>query len=268
MNGQFDIGAVTPTKYFFSIAVLLGLLFAMVSVDENKSGMVIFIQWQLQAIIPMALMIGAHLLLSKNFRFNHFNPWLRLSISGSIGASLFAPIALLIDLKLEPETPSDFGREFLDEWVSVMPPVTVCWLAINAPWLLGFRLDKSAATTGNRTSPPETVKQPEFMSLLPPEKRGRLILLKAELHYLQVVTEGGSSLILYNLSDAIAQLPQNWGMIVHRSYWVAMDSVAQFVKRGRQGELHLHDGQLVPVSRNRMLEVSARLSSQRLLATK
>ena len=86
------------------------------------------------------------------------------------------------------------------------------------------------------------------------------MLLKSELHYLQVVTDQGSSLILYNLGDAIDQLPRPIGVTVHRSYWVAMDAIEKLEKRGRQGELSLRNGQRVPVSRNRMAEVSQRLA--------
>ena len=53
MNGHFDIGSVTPTKYFFSIAILLGLLFAMTSVDQDKAPLLVFLQWQLQTVLPM-----------------------------------------------------------------------------------------------------------------------------------------------------------------------------------------------------------------------
>ena len=94
------------------------------------------------------------------------------------------------------------------------------------------------------------------MALLPEDKKGRLILLKSELHYLQVVTENGSCLILYNLGDAIEQLPRELGVSVHRSYWVARHAVQQRVRHGRQGELHLHSGHRVPISRNRLQSVA------------
>ena len=257
MNGHFNIGAITPTKYFFSIAIILGLLFAMTSVDQEKPTALVFLQWQLQTVVPMALLIVAHMLLMGIRRFSDLNPWLALIISGVIGATLFAPVALLIDLWLETASPVSFIGELLDEWGSVVLPVTICWLALNAPWLLGYRLEKNAlpekdASEKNQNTLLPSSFQPDFMLLVPPEKRGRVILLKSELHYLQVVTEKGSALILYNLGDAVDQLPRESGILVHRSYWVALDAIDDLVKRGRQGELKLHDGQRVPVSRNRL----------------
>ena len=265
MNGHFDIGGVTPTKYFFSIAVLLGLLFAMTSGDQQHPAALVFVQWQLQTVLPMALLIAAHILLLYNHWFTRLNPWLALGVSGVVGASLFAPFALLIDLLLVTELPASLAAELLDEWISVTPPVALCWVALNAPWLLGYRLEKSAeldseAVPQGDQIPLEAESKPAFMSLVPPDKQGRLLLLKSELHYLQVVTDQGSSLILYNLGDAIDQLPRTIGMTVHRSYWVALGAIEKLEKRGRQGELSLCNGLRVPVSRNRMAEVSQRLA--------
>jgi len=76
------------------------------------------------------------------------------------------------------------------------------------------------------------------------------------------VTDKGSALILYNLRDAIKQLPSTMGISVHRSYWVAKDAIDQLVKNGRQGELKLYDGQCIPVSRNRFNEVNETLSQK------
>ena len=254
MNGQFDIGGLTPGRYFFSIAVLLGLLFALVSPQQDKSAMLIFLQWQLQTLLPMALLIGAHLLLSASAWFDRLNPWLALAISGLIGASLFAPLALAIDWWLDAPAVGSLARALLDEWAGVAPPVAICWIALNAPWVLGYRLEKEVSAAQSSSA-----DLPEFMALLPPDKRGRPVMLKSELHYLRVVTDRGSALILYNLGDAVRQIPGDSGMLVHRSYWVAIESIEQLVRHGRQGELRLADGSLAPVSRNRLAEVTRRL---------
>ncbi len=268
MNGHFDFGAVTPAKYFFSIAVVLGLLFAMISPDQQKPAAVVFLQWQLQTLLPMGLLVGSHLLLSNLGRFAGLNPWLALSISGIVGASLFAPLALLIDILIEGPPSNGFAAELFAEWQGVAPPVTTCWVALNAPWIFGFRLEKGergesgerpGAAGSTETVPGEDSGQAGFMAQLPPDRRGRLLRLKSELHYLQVVTDRGSGLILYNLADAVAELPPESGIGVHRSHWVSIDAIEALERRGRQGELRLRDGSLVPVSRSRLAEVSRRL---------
>ena len=80
--------------------------------------------------------------------------------------------------------------------------------------------------------------------------------IKAELHYLLVITDKGKALLLYNLKDAIDELGDAVGMQVHRSWWVAANAVATINRTGRQGELVLTDGQLIPVSRNRLKAVT------------
>jgi hypothetical protein len=255
MNGQFDIGALTPGRYFFPIAILLGLLFALVSAEQGKSAGIIFLQWQLQTVLPMALLIGVHLLLSSSDWFDRLNPWLALTISGLAGASLFAPLALAIESWLDVPAEAPFLQALIEEWIAVVPPVAICWIALNAPWILGYRFEK-VGMKADFAGPLDTL---EFMALLPPDKRGRPVMMKSELHYLRVVTESGSALILYNLGDAVRQIPDDIGMLVHRSYWVALESVEELNRRGREGELRLRDGSRVPVSRNRLAEVTRRL---------
>ncbi len=262
MNGQIEIGGVTPTRYFFSIAVVLGLLFAMTSGDSGHSPLLVGLQWQLQTLVPMALLIGAHMLLLRNARFAALNRWFTLVVSGVAGATLFTPDALAIDIWLDAGLDwQHFGAELASEWLAVVPPVALCWLALNAPWQLGYRLQKTGQPEADASSEERSTPSPEFLDLLPPDRRGRVLMLKSELHYLQVVTDQGSGLVLYNLADAVDQLTEVPGMLVHRSYWVALDAIAKLVRKGRQGELHLQDGSRVPVSRTRLAELNRALEA-------
>jgi hypothetical protein len=262
MNGQIEIGGITPSRYFFSIAVVLGLLFAMTSGDNDLPVWLVGLQWQLQSVIPMALLIGAHMLLLRSTRFTGMNRWLTLLASGLLGGTLFAPIALVIDLWLDPTLElGEFAAELPSEWLAVVPPVALCWIALNVPWQLGYRLQKHGADSDARQSSAAN-GTPEFVSLLPTESRGQVLMLKSELHYLQVVTDNGRGLILFNLADAADQLGDEAGMLVHRSYWVAFDAIDRLVRKGRQGELRLHNGTNAPVSRNRLAELNRRLEGR------
>lgn len=257
MNGHFDIGGITPSRYFFAIAAILGVLFATTSGESERGFSVVLLQWQLQTLVPMALLIGSHLLLLRWINPARINPWAGLALSGLIGATLFTPFALAIESWLDPTIAiEDPLNELIDEWGGVAPPVIVAWMALNAPWLLGYRLEKSAAP-GAGPAASETL--PEFIELLPQEKRGKPLMLKSELHYLNVVTDCGSGLILYNLGDAIDALPANTGLQVHRSYWVALAAIESLNRQGRQGELRLVNGDVVPVSRQRLGAVTEAL---------
>jgi len=50
---------------------------------------------------------------------------------------------------------------------------------------------------------------------------------------------------------------------VHRSYWVSFEAIEELIRRGRQGELRLAGGEVVPVSRNRLAEVDRALKDYR-----
>ena len=85
MNGQIDFGDIKPTRYFFAVAFVLGVLFSLTSNDGNTPPMLSFLQWQLQTLVPITLLIGAHMVLLKNSRFTNLNPWFALLISGLVG---------------------------------------------------------------------------------------------------------------------------------------------------------------------------------------
>ena len=144
MNGQFDLGAITPLRYFSGIAVVLGLLLASVSeVDEGTSWLVHYLVWQLQTVIPMGLFVACHIVLERLLANTSPNPWLQLLVSGALGALIFTPFNLAIDVLLQGE---DLGAQpmpaaLLGELLSMGPPALISWVAINAPWVLGFRFE-------------------------------------------------------------------------------------------------------------------------------
>jgi DNA-binding LytR/AlgR family response regulator len=82
--------------------------------------------------------------------------------------------------------------------------------------------------------------------------------LKAEEHYVAVTLREGRSLLLRGrLADAIAQLPLDQGMQVHRSHWVARAALAQVFRAQTGWRLRLDSGLEVPIARNRSADVRA-----------
>ncbi len=263
MNGQIDFGEIKPTRYFFTVAFVLGVLFFLTSNDSNTAPLIGFLQWQLQTLVPITLLIGSHMVLLKNARFCALNPWLALLVSGLIGSTLFAPFSMLIEYWLELEvSEKNLFTDLLNEWINVVLPVTLSWLAMNSPWVLGYRIEKPDKQHRHDKAELASSPQLEFMSQVPEEKTGKLVFLKAELHYLQVVTEKGSSLVLYNLSDAVSELSAETGLSVHRSYWVAYDAIKALTRHGRQGVLELQNGDTVPVSRSKLKRVGELLTAR------
>jgi hypothetical protein len=78
-----------------------------------------------------------------------------------------------------------------------------------------------------------------------------LLLITADEHYVHIHTIHGRQMLRGRISDIEAQLPETWGLRIHRSHWVAARSV-QALHRARDGwTLELTDGQRLPVARAR-----------------
>lgn len=257
MNGQFSIGDLRPTRYFLAIAVILGLLFASVAPESGSTWLEQTLQWQVQTVIPMLLCIAVHILLARFSQRAFSNPWFKLFLSGLTASAIFSPIALMSDVFLAKEAlESSPLTEIADEFFSIAPPITLCWMAINAPFQLGFQLTQSSKNTKPKFKP----LRARFIELIPEDKKGDLIYLKSELHYLLVVTDRAESLILYSLKNAISELPPNRGMQIHRSYWVDTSMINSLEKNGREGTLLMKNGDSLPVSRRYLKVLSEKLA--------
>lgn len=90
---------------------------------------------------------------------------------------------------------------------------------------------------------------PPLLNRLPFDKRGPLLALSVEDHYVQVRTGKGTDMLLMRLSDAIQEVGATPGAQVHRSHWVAFASVTRAERKGDRAILTLIDGSEIPVSR-------------------
>jgi len=102
------------------------------------------------------------------------------------------------------------------------------------------------------TPPPIETKPARILSRLPFEKRGDLVAMTVEDHYVRVTTTKGHEMILIRLTDAIAEVGDVAGLQVHRSHWVALNHIAQVDRDKDRARLTLSNGASVPVSRTYM----------------
>jgi hypothetical protein len=107
--------------------------------------------------------------------------------------------------------------------------------------LPGSAVDAATVLQVPRSSP--------FLQRIPPKLGRELLYIATEDHYLRVATRLGSDLILFRLSDAIAELDPAVGQQVHRSFWVARSAVSGIERKAGRTWLVLIDGTRVPVSR-------------------
>ncbi|MFO7856013.1 MAG: LytTR family DNA-binding domain-containing protein [Paracoccaceae bacterium] len=112
--------------------------------------------------------------------------------------------------------------------------------------------ERSPATPETGAGAGDDTPAPAILRRLAPAKRGGLLRLSMQDHYVEIVTEAGSDLALLRLSDAMAEAAPTPGLQVHRSHWVAEKAVAGVRRDGGRMRLTLVDGSSVPVSRGRM----------------
>lgn len=95
----------------------------------------------------------------------------------------------------------------------------------------------------------EAPAPPRLLDRLPVEKRGRLVAISVQDHYVEVATTKGAELILMRLGDAMGETGAVKGMQVHRSHWVATGEVTAARRDGARAILTMSDGRDIPVSR-------------------
>jgi hypothetical protein len=105
------------------------------------------------------------------------------------------------------------------------------------------RDDKAAASVAGRDEPDRLIRR------LPLEKRGRIVSLSVNDHYVEVTTTRGTTSLLIRLKDAIEEVDRTEGLQIHRSHWVALPAIRQIKRENGSVIAVTEDGSELPVSR-------------------
>jgi hypothetical protein len=103
--------------------------------------------------------------------------------------------------------------------------------------------------------PTPAVATTPIIDRIPFAKRGAIIALSAEDHYVNICTTQGSEMVLMRLSDAINEVGPTNGLQIHRSHWVAVDQITDVRRINDRGEVTLSNGETRPISRSYMAVV-------------
>lgn len=198
-------------------------------------------------------------------RLRHFGFWavivggwlITLPISYVVGAGVSNMMILLVPQLAATFPPPVFLPSLSQGWQGVLEdglPGMIVWVAAHALFHIGFgltvfgiqprnviKLEKDGAARENR--------EPPFMAKVPPEARGEIISVQAELHYTRIYTESSDALILYQFGDVVKELEPVNGLRVHRSWWVRTDAVTNIERSGNKYRINLKNGMSVPLSR-------------------
>jgi DNA-binding LytR/AlgR family response regulator len=110
-------------------------------------------------------------------------------------------------------------------------------------------LGSLAATQRPSTAISAAPRPAIILDRLPLDKRGSLVSLSAQDHYVRIATTKGAGIVLMRLSDAIREAGDTPGLQVHRAHWIARSAVVAARKTGETAVLTLRDGTEIPVSR-------------------
>jgi hypothetical protein len=264
-----NFGYVSSQRYFFWVSVFLILLFTMLE-PESLAGQSIFTSllfWAVQISILIPLLIITHRFLQNIRLFDHLNPWFKTGMAGFIASLIFIPVGLGIDYVVGLD---DWGRIqtledalplILEDAGGIIGPVTLTWIAINAPRILQLNFQSPIIIENKKIGPEHEKKiNPYILSLIPHALGRDIIYLMSELHYLRIVTTQGETLQLYNLQNAIDELKDLYdGLQTHRSYWVNKAHVEKIIGKASDRKILTKQGHLIPISRRQYTAVKSRL---------
>lgn len=75
---------------------------------------------------------------------------------------------------------------------------------------------------------------PRLLKCVPPERNGALIRICVRDHFVLIFTDKGVHSIRMRFRDALADLSDDLGVLVHRSHWVAADQIDKTFKKDRK----------------------------------
>ena len=195
-----------------------------------------------------------------------------------IGAAFAAlPIGLAITIVNFALLMRPLNGEMLAENVLTALPLSVAisllsWLSLSGASSVPVESDEPDA--GGRAAPAQqspvmsaqpVPDRPALLDRLPVDKRGTLIRLEVQDHYVLVVTTRGTELLLMRLGDAIAEAGADAGQQIHRSHWVSDAGVRSIVREGGRNPrlvVETTDGRALPVSRSQSPQVRDRWSGR------
>ncbi len=99
------------------------------------------------------------------------------------------------------------------------------------------------------SSPASRPARPAFLERIPASVAlADVIAVRAEQHYIRVLTTGKAYMVLHRFGDALHELEGSDGLQVHRSWWVRKGAVTRLRQNAKKVCLVLESGEEIPVS--------------------
>jgi len=183
-------------------------------------------------------------------RQGHGNLTARTLVAAAIAGIVIATYVSAINITVIDQYPRDVPSRSAQFVIAVCVAAVV---SVTVAMFIRYNAKPNDAST-------ETPRQCALLDRLPLPKRGPIISLHSEDHYVRVETTKGSDLLLIRLTDAIELAAPTQGIQTHRSHWVATDHVEDYKKSNDAWHVVMSNGQEVPISRsNRQTVIEAGL---------
>jgi len=179
--------------------------------------------------------------------------WPRVAIA-TLVASVLMSLALPVVTWLFFGGKLDIGGQFFQIWPKtiviggVLTLISMAREQLNQQGAKIVAVEKAHEALEQKLNTNNNAGYEKLMLMLPIAKRGKLLCLQMDDHYLKVTTSQGQHLVLMRFKDALQLLQDYAGFQTHRSWWVALDAVNGVKREGRKHILILAEEMEVPVS--------------------
>lgn len=245
------------THCLVAVATTMVILFTLIEPEVTRSlGL-----WQRLGFWSLHIATGAIALFTCSYCIKHFSSQYPLSIlvimSGVLGTLAATPVFWLLDL-LYPNLNTDdpIANSWLQglalEFLTVLPYMLIIWWLVNIPLLFSKpQLSAEALVEAEEKPALRDAKQiflQRFYDNLPEVLGNDIVAISSDLHYLNVYTRKGKTLVLGSLTEHAAALDE-LGVQIHRSHWVAKRHVKRYVQSADKALCVMSNGLELPVSR-------------------
>ena len=231
---------------FLAVVILILALSGPFGTLEHYNALERLAYWAIIAPTTYILASGVATLVTISLFRKKLNSWLAYAAGGTSAGIIVGIFVWLFGVFLD----QSFGRSLLGLFTAMTYTIPI---TIGVTLL--FKLSEKPSEVAESNSP-----DVRFFERIPKHLGRDLISLNSQDHYVKVTTSMGSELILMRLSDAIMELEGFDGLQPHRSWWIAKKHVKQINTVNNKKSIELSNGELVPISRAKIKDVSSYLN--------
>lgn len=232
---------------FMAVAILILALSGPFGTLEHYNTLERLAYWAIIAPTTYILASGVATLVTISLLRKKLNSWLAYAAGGTAAGIIVGIFVWLFGVFLD----QSFGRSFLGLLTA---------MTYTIPITIGVTLLFKLSEKPSESETESQIADIRFFERIPKDMGRDLISLNSQDHYVKVTTSIGSELILMRLSDAIIELEGFDGLQPHRSWWIARKHAKQIKTLNGKKVIELSNGDLVPISRAKIKDVSSYLN--------